>query len=66
MVEAKPVKTFSPVEDLGKLRSSMVVPIDKYKHLQAGQASNGNLDTYFNCNICLMVVEEPRECSDCD
>ena len=68
MVEADPIqnRTFAPKKDqLDGLFNKLKVEIDTDKHLNADLATT-ELDQYFTCTICLQVVEEPKECQDCN
>ena len=35
------------------------------RHLSPDEAMN-KLGVTFSCKVCLMVVEEPKECQDCN
>ena len=66
MVEANvnsQANLFEPVEaEVRELEKSLV---DTDKHLNPDSAVE-TLDNYFSCLICLQVVEEPKECMDCN
>ena len=68
MVEAGPAnsdKTFAPKPTLLKNLEAELSKGDEKKQLEAEQAVTP-LDQYFTCTICTSVVEEPKECQECN
>ena len=68
MVSADPManKRFElKPKTLEQIMAGVSKGVDTDKHLSDTQACS-TLDAYFTCTICLMVVEEPKECQDCN
>lgn len=66
MVEANPVnrRKFEPI-NIQKIESEAQANVPTDRHLSSDQAV-AELDQYFTCTICLMVVEDPKECLECN
>ena len=57
---------FVPKERLLKnLESELQVSVPSDKKLSTDCATS-TMDGYFSCTICLMVVEKPQECVQCN
>ena len=69
MVEARPAtvkKTFEPGIFLMKsLENELSSAVDVTRQLLSENAVSP-LDQYFTCPICLLVVEQPAECQECN
>lgn len=59
--------TFEPKPVLlTNLENALTENVDFNKRVCGDNAVGGKFDEYFSCMICLMVVEEPQECLECN